>query len=396
MELPDLFRLYLGLPSKKPMMLEIERAEGIYLFGPGGKRYFDLVSGVSVCNTGHRHPEVIEAIRLQMDAYLHVMVYGEFVQSPQVRFAELLAKQLPGSLSSVYFVNSGSEAIEGAMKLAKRVTGRTGMISFRNAYHGSTQGALSILGDEHWKTSFRPLIPDTMLIRFNHKDDLQCITERTACVVAEVVQAEAGVILPEDGYLQALALRCIETGTLLVLDEVQTGFGRCGSLFAFEKYGIIPDILVIAKGMGGGMPLGAFIASREIMDALTFNPELGHITTFGGHPVSCAAGLANLQVILHDRLALGAEQKGKIFFDLLSGHPAIKEIRFSGLMLGVELESAAMTSKLWSLLTEHGVIIDWYLFSPTTFRISPPLTISAAEISEACSIINRCLDQLIK
>jgi acetylornithine/succinyldiaminopimelate/putrescine aminotransferase len=332
-----LFEKYLGVPSARPMGIEIKFAEGIHLFGPGGEKYTDLVSGVSVSNVGHRHPDVVRAIQEQLDQYMHLMVYGEMIQSPQVKLAEALCNALPVRLNAVYYVNSGSEAIEGAMKLAKRYTGRHEVISFLDAYHGGTHGALSIMGNEVLKGAFRPLIPGTRLLKFNDLDGLALVTERTACVVVESIQAEAGVILPEKGFLEALRKRCSETGCLLILDDIQMGFGRTGRLFSFEHFDFVPDILCLAKGMGGGMPIGAFIASREIMDTLTFNPELGHITTFGGHPVCCAAALANLKVILKYDLTRDALKKGRLFSKLLEDHPLVREIRYAGLMMAVEL-----------------------------------------------------------
>jgi len=376
------------------MGLEVASAEGVYITDVSGKRYFDLVSGISVSNIGHRHPAVISAIQEQLDKYLHLNVYGEFIQSPQVHLATELSALLPENLDAVYLVNSGSEAIEGAMKLAKRFTGRTEIIAFENAYHGSTQGALSILGNEALKSAFRPLIPDIRFLRFNNTGDLENISERTACVVVESIQAEGGVVLPEGDFLKKLRERCSEKGALLVLDDVQMGFGRTGKWFSFSHYEFIPDILVLAKAMGGGMPIGAFIASREIMDSLTFNPELGHITTFGGHPVSCAAALAGLRVLRDSDLIETAEEKGRYIEERMSGHPMIKGIRRKGLILGIEVVDAELRSLLTKYCLENGVIIDWFLFSPATFRIAPPLTITFSELSEACDRIRVSLDRL--
>ena len=380
----ELFYKYLGLPSFTPLGLEIVKAEGILLFDPQGKAYIDLVSGISVSNTGHRHPKVLEAIREQMDKYLYLNVYGEVIQSPQLDLAKALARLLPPALQSVYFVNSGSEAIEGAMKLAKRHTGRSEVVAFRDAYHGSTQGALSVLGNESLKQAFRPLIPGTRFLGFNRFSDLEQITANTACVVAETIQAEAGIILPADGFLRKLRDRCSETGTLLVIDDVQMGLGRTGKMFSFEHYGIVPDILVLAKALGGGLPLGAFISSPGVMSSLAHDPELGHITTFGGHPLSCAAALASLKVILEDRLADQAEEKGRMIELRLTGHPAVKEIRRKGLVMGVELRDPGMRKRFSKGCLEQGLIIDWFLFSPATFRIAPPLTITGEEIMESC------------
>ena len=388
-----MFFKYLGLPSMQPIGLEIVKAEGIYLYDSDGKRYIDFVSGISVSNIGHRHPAVIEAIQKQLNHYLHLNVYGEFVQSPQVQLAKALVSLLPETLNSVYFVNSGSEAIEGAIKLSKRFTGRTEIIAFTNAYHGSTMGALSIMGNESLKNSFRPLIPDIRFLRFNNTDDLRSITTRTACVVAETIQAEAGIILPDKNFLKKLHQRCIETKTLLVIDDVQMGFGRTGKIFSFENFGIIPDILVLAKAMGGGMPIGAFISSKEMMETLTFNPELGHITTFGGHPVSCAAALANLQIIISGNLLQTAEIKGRMICEKIQNHPKIKEIRRKGLAIGVEVKDISIRKKLSETALQNGLIIDWYLFNPATFRIAPPLTIKPEEIEDACERLLKSLDE---
>jgi acetylornithine/N-succinyldiaminopimelate aminotransferase len=389
----ELFFKYLGLPSFTPIGLEITRAEGIYEWDQTGKRYMDLVSGISVSNTGHRHPKVIEAIKDQCDKFLHLNVYGEFIQSPQVALASKLASLLPSSLQSVYLVNSGSEAIEGAMKLSKRYTGRTEIIAFHDAYHGSTQGALSILGSESLKNAFRPLLPGTRFLRFNDFDDLSLITRKTACVVCETIQAEAGIILPAEGYLKALRARCDETGALLVVDDVQMGMGRTGKMFSFEHFGFIPDILVLAKALGGGLPLGAFISSPEVMSTLAFRPELGHITTFGGHPLSCAAARANLDVIIDERLTEQAEDKGSSFKSCLAGHPSIIEIRQKGLVLGIELKSTGVRRNFAEAAIRSGLILDWFLFNPLTFRIAPPLTITREEISEACSLLQSSLTQ---
>ncbi|MBW6461302.1 MAG: aspartate aminotransferase family protein, partial [Bacteroidales bacterium] len=380
----QLFYTYLGLPSASPLGLEIERASGIYLYGPGGKDYIDLVSGVSVSNLGHQHPDVVAAIKEQAGKHLHLMVYGEMIQSPQVLLAEKLASLLPASLQSVYFVNSGSEAVEGAMKLAKRFTGRSEVIAFKNAYHGGTHGALSIAGDELLKNSFRPLLPDTRLLHFNNFDDLQAITERTACVVAETIQAEAGVILPAEGFLPAVRKRCDETGALLVIDDIQMGMGRTGRMFSFEHYGIVPDILCLAKAFGGGMPLGAFIAAREIMQCLTHDPELGHITTFGGHPVCCAAALASLRILAGTNLIHETERKAAIFLDRLTGHPAIRAIRHKGLMMAVDLAAPGAWPQLIPAFLRNGLVSDAFLFRPNSFRIAPPLTITEEEIHLAC------------
>ena len=392
--LRELFFRHMGLPSRRPLAIEVERAEGIYFFDKDGKRYTDLVSGVAVSNVGHRHPRVLDAVQGQLDKYMHLMVYGEYIQSPQVKLAQKLSSLLPENLDAVYFVNSGSEAIEGALKLAKRHTARPGVIAFRNAYHGGTAGALSILGNERLKQAFRPLIPDVSFLDFNNADMLDRISKNTACVVIECIQAEAGIILPEREYLRKVRDRCNETGTLLIVDDIQMGFGRTGSLFSFEHYGIVPDILCLAKGMGGGMPIGAFISSREIIDKLAFKPELGHITTFGGHPVSCAAALANLEVILEERLTDAAVKTGELFYTRLRDHSKIKDIRYKGLMMGVELENETITNELIDLFLEEGLISDRFLFRPSAFRIAPPLNITQEQAEETIQSIISCLDRL--
>lgn len=382
----QLFLNHIAQTSETPLALEIEKAEGVYLFDTSGKRYLDLISGISVSNVGHRHPKVVEAIKEQVDKYMHTMVYGEYIQNPQVRLATELSKNLPATLSSVYFVNSGSEAIEGAMKLAKRYTGRTEIISFKNAYHGSTQGSLSIMGSEEFKNAYRPLLPDTCQIEFNNTAAFSFITERTACVVVETIQGEAGAIVPQNDFLKKLSAHCKTVGALLVADEIQCGFGRTGKLFAFEHYQFVPDILCIAKGMGGGMPIGAFISSKEIMNVLTNNPILGHITTFGGHPVSCAAAFATLNVLLEEKLIDGVEAKEQLFRELLK-HPKIKSVNGKGLLLSVEFESYEENKSIIDRCIAHGVITDWFLFNSHSMRIAPPLTITESEIRFACETI---------
>jgi len=387
----QLFFNHLAQTSETPLALEIEKAEGVYLYDTSNKRYLDLISGISVSNIGHRHPKVLAAIHLQLEKYMHLMVYGEYIQSPQVQLAKKISEHLPENLNSVYFVNSGSEAIEGAMKLAKRVTGRTEIISFKNAYHGSTQGSLSIMGNEEFKNAFRPLLPDTKLIEFNNEADLIDITSRTACVVVETIQGEAGALIPQNDFLQRLRSRCTEVGAMLVVDEIQCGFGRTGKLFAFEHYHFVPDILCIAKGMGGGMPIGAFIASTEIMNSLTNNPILGHITTFGGHPVSCAASLATLNVLLEEKLIETVASKEKLFRELLN-HPNIKSIHGKGLLLAIAFDSYEQNKIIIDKCIEKGLIVDWFLFNAHSLRIAPPLTITEDEIRFACSVILACTD----
>jgi len=389
-----LFFKHLGQTSPDPLGLEIERAEGIRLYGSHGVSYIDIISGVSVSNIGHAHPAVTDAIRKQADRYSHLMVYGEFIQAPQVQYAAFLSAQLPPSLQCVYFVNSGSEAIEAAIKLSKRITGRRELIGCKDAYHGSTHGALSLIGNESFKRSFRPLLPEVRQIRFNDFESLERITPATAAVVIEPVQAEAGVIVPVDGYLEALRARCTETGALLIFDEAQTGFGRTGYLFAFQKYGVIPDILCLAKALGGGMPLGAVVADTSLMSAWQSNPVLGHITTFGGHTVSCAAGLAALQTILAGNLLEQVDEKGERFRKLLGSHSHILEIRGTGLLLACALGSRERTLRFIRLAAEEGIVSDGFLFCDSAFRISPPLTITMEEIDEACTIIIKTINRL--
>lgn len=381
----QLFLRHLAQTSEAPLGLEISRAEGSWLYASDGKKYLDLIGGISVCHIGHRHPRVVSAIRDQIEKYLHVMVYGELIQSPQVRYARMLTEQLPPSLDCVYFTNSGAEAVEGAMKLAKRVTGRPGMLAFLRAYHGSTQGALSLIGDEYWRQAFRPLLPGIRHLPFNDPESLNAISDQTACVLVETIQAEAGVILPVPGWLPKLQERCRETGALLILDEIQCGFGRNGSLWAFPQFGIEPDILLLGKALGGGMPLGAFLAGRDLMKALSHDPLLGHITTFGGHPVSCAAGLAGLEVLLSEGVVEGVEEKGRKFREGLA-HPGLRDIRQRGLMIALEFDTPATCKKVIDRCLTRGLFTDWFLFAPQCLRIVPPLTIRNEEIDLALSV----------
>jgi acetylornithine/succinyldiaminopimelate/putrescine aminotransferase len=374
-----------------PLLLEFERAEGVYMYDTAGKPYLDLISGIGVSSLGHGNPYVINAIKDQLGKYMHLMVYGEYVQTPQVRFAEKLVSFLPENLGSVYFVNSGAEAIEGALKLAKRYTSRSQIIACHNSYHGSTHGALSVMGNEEYKQAYRPLLPGVGFIRFNNNDDLQLITEETACVVIETLQGEAGIRLPDISYMQSLRKRCTQTGTLLILDEIQAAFGRTGKLFAFEHFDIAPDILVLAKALGGGMPVGAFIASNRVMSSLKENPILGHITTFGGHPVCCAAGLAALEVLLNENLIEQVDAKASLFLELLI-HPAIKEVRGKGLMLAIELESFELNKKVIDRCIANGIVVDWFLHCSNSMRIAPPLIISHDEIRKACGVIIEAID----
>ncbi len=391
--LRELFFRNVAQTSSSPLALEIERGDGVFLYSKE-RRYLDLVSGVCVSNIGHSNREVIEAVKEQAENHFHLMVYGEMIQAPQVLHATLLTSLLPESLQSVYYLNSGSEANEAALKLAKRVTGRRELISFRNGYHGSTQGALSVMGSERFKSSFRPLLPCTRIIDFNCFEELNKISEITAAVIVEPVQGEAGVIVPKEGYLKALRERCSEVGALLIFDEVQTGFGRCGSLFAFQKYGVVPDILTLAKALGGGMPLGAMISSKEKMEAFRSNPILGHITTFGGHPVSCAAALASLKILLREPWISDVEKKSLRFEEGLKGHHAIKEIRRAGLLIAIDFKREDYAERIIPLLLEEGVISDYFLFNPTSFRIAPPLSISEEEIDLAIGAILRAVDKL--
>lgn len=391
------FLRHVAQTSPSPQLIEVARAEGVFFYTPEGKPYYDLISGVSVNNVGHGNRAVVEAVQRQVADYMHIMVYGEMVERPQVEYARLLAECLPQPLDTVYFLNSGAEAVEGALKLAKRYTARTEMISMRRAYHGSTHGAMSMMGapeGEEWKNAFRPLLPDTKAIRFNCVEDLEQITTRTACVLCEPVQGEAGVRPPEEGYLQALRKRCDEVGALLIFDEIQMGMGRSGEMFAMQRYGVTPDIVCLAKAFGGGMPLGAFISSQKIMSTLTFDPVLGHITTFGGHPVCCAAGLAAMRYLIDNKVVEDVERKGALYEELLKDHPAVKEIRRSGLLLAVELGQSEKLYKIMDLFIEEGILSDWFLYCDTAFRISPPLIISDEEIRDSVRIIRSCLDRL--
>ena len=388
------FLQHIGQTSPSPQLIEVARAEGVFFYTPEGKPYYDLISGVSVSNVGHGNPAVVDAVCAQARDYMHIMVYGEVVERPQVEYARKIAEALPEPLDSVYFLSSGAEAVEGALKLAKRATGRTELIGMRNAYHGSTHGAMSLMGGEDWNYAFRPLLPDVRHIRFNNFDDLQYITTRTAGVLVEPVQGEAGVVVPAEGYLQALRERCIEVGAKLIFDEIQMGFGRSGEMFACVKYGVTPDILCLAKALGGGMPLGAFVSDHDTMNLLTHNPVLGHITTFGGHPVCCAAGLAAMNFLEANNLVAEVESKGALFESLVAGHPKVQEVRRCGLLLAVELGSSDAYFRLLDLFIEAGILSDCFLFCESAFRISPPLTITEEEIRSCAALICDCLDRL--
>lgn len=388
----DYFK-YQAQTSAHPLALEISHAKGSYIFDTDGKAHLDFVAGVSACSLGHCHPRVVAAIQEQAQKYMHVMVYGEYIQEPAVAYTKLLASLLPAPLETTYLVNSGTEAIEGALKLARRFTGRSQIIAARHAYHGNTMGSLSIMGFEERKSAFRPLIPDVGFIRFNSEKDLLSITEKTAAVVLETIQGGAGFILPENGYLKKVRERCTAVGAMLILDEIQPGFGRTGKLFAFEHFDCIPDILVIGKGMAGGMPVGAFVASNQMMQALIENPKLGHITTFGGNPVIAAACLATLQEITESSLIQESLEKETLFRKQLQ-HPLIKEIRGKGLMLALMMEKPEVANEVILKCAEKGLILFWLLFEPNAIRISPPLTISNQEISHGCAQILEVLNDL--
>ncbi|HTG55975.1 MAG TPA: aspartate aminotransferase family protein [Niabella sp.] len=388
----ELFLRHVAQTSTAPLALEITKAEGAILRDVNGKEYIDLIGGISVANVGHRHPKVIDAIHQQLDSYMHIMVYGEFVEAPQVQYAHYLAQHLPESLNSVYFTNSGAEAVEGAMKLAKRATNRTRIIACENSYHGSTQGALSIIGSEYWRNAYRPLLPGILHLQYNSQELIDSVDNHTACVILETVQAEAGIIVPDTNWLQAVRKKCTETGTLLILDEIQAGFGRTGKLWGFEHFGVIPDIVLLGKALGGGMPLGAFVADRELMMQLADNPVLGHITTFGGHPVCCAAGLAAMQALISEAMTDSVTQKGDLFKSLLQ-HEQIKAARHIGLLMAVEFDSFETNKKVIDAVIETGALTDWFLFASNCLRICPPLTISEAEIRKACDIIIEVLNK---
>ncbi len=392
-ELLSAFHAHLAQTSPFPIALDIVGAEGCHLHTRDGKRYLDLVAGLAVNNVGHRHPKVVAAIKEQADRYLHVIPYGEFLQAPQVLLAERLASVLPESLNCTYFVNSGTEANEAALKLAKRITGHTKLVACHKSYHGSTHGSLSITGNEEKKYRNRPLLPDVHFMRFNVAEDLDMIDARTAAVVVEPVQGDAGVRIPGAAWMHALRARCTAVGAMLIFDEVQTGFGRTGKLFAFGHFGVVPDILVLGKAIGGGMPMGAFVSAAEHMRLLTHDPVLGHITTFGGHPVNCAAGLAALKVLLEEGMVENALRMGELFKELLV-HPAIGEVRGTGLMLAVDLGDAGKVQRVVQGCLQRGVLGFWFLSCPTAFRIAPPLCITEELVRGACAAITRELDRL--
>jgi len=392
--LRQLFLNNVAQTSEAPLMLEIEKAEGVYLYDVNGKKYIDVISGISVSNIGHCHPAVVEAINAQTKKYMYLMVYGEYVQAPQVQYAKLLTSQLPKNLQQVYYCNSGAEATEGAIKLARKFTGRTEIIHFKGGYHGSTIGALSVIGDEYFKTNYRPLPPGTRRLMYNCEGCLDYITTKTAGVIVEPVQGESGVIASNKSWLNALRKKCTEVNALLIFDEIQSGFGRSGTLFAFQQYGVVPDVLNIAKGMGGGMPIAAFVSSSEIMSVFKNNPFLGHITTFGGHPVCCAAAMASLNVLLNDGLIEQVAEKARLFAELLQ-NPKIKSINQRGLWMSLEFENYIINKAIIDNCIENGVITDWFLFADNRLRIAPPLIITTAQIKAACQIINNAIDSVI-
>jgi acetylornithine/succinyldiaminopimelate/putrescine aminotransferase len=393
MNIRSQFLNHLAQTSDAPLALDIVKAQGNYLYDRAGKAYLDLIGGISVCNVGHTHPKVVAAIQKQAASYLHVMVYGELIQSPQVDYASQLAQLLPDPLSAVYFTSSGSEATEGAIKLARRVTGKVEIVAAHKSYHGSTLGALSVMGDEYWRNAFRPLMPGVWHHDYNSEAFLNAINEKTACVIIEAVQAESGVHMPDKEWMQALRKKCSALGALLIVDEIQTGFGRTGKMWGFEHSDIIPDIVLLAKALGGGMPLGAFVASKEHMQQLSNNPVLGHITTFGGHPVSCAAGIAALEVLREEQLIEQIEEKSNLFVQELQ-HKKIKSVRAKGLLIAIELESSELVLASIQGCLANNLFSDWFLFAPNCIRIAPPLTISLNEIRNACAAIKQVLSSL--
>ncbi len=385
------FFQHLAQTSDKPIGIEVASAKGIYIKDVKGQSFMDMIAGFSVCNIGHSHPLVVKAIQEQIEKYMHVIVYGEFIQSPQVQYAKALLQLLPENLSAVYFTNSGAEATEGAMKLAKRVTGKTRVVSFKGAYHGSTQGALSIMGDEYFKNAFRPLLPDTLQLRYNNIEDIELIDDKVACVFVEIVQAETGVTPAHKEWLIALRKKCDDLCVLLIADEIQSGFGRTGTLFAFEQYGISPDILLLGKALGAGLPLGAFIASQKMMSTLTHHPVLGHITTFGGNPVSCAAGLAGLEVLVNETWIQEVVEKQNILVNELI-HPAILQRSYKGLWMSLQFSSPELTKKIAATCIENGIITDWFLFAEDKIRIAPPLCITIPELKTAIQKIIKSIE----
>ncbi|MCX8480846.1 MAG: aspartate aminotransferase family protein [Sediminibacterium sp.] len=384
----------IALTSEQPIALEPKKAAGIYIWDINDRKYIDLIAGFNVANIGHNNLEVNEAIKKQVDLYTHLIVYGEFIESPQVEYAGLLIKQLPAHLNCVHFTNSGTEATEGAMKLAKRVTNRAGFISFKNAYHGSTQGSLSLMGDEYWKSAFRPLLPNIQVLKYNNFDDLIHIDENIAAVVMEVIQAESGITVADKAWIQQIRTLCTQKGVLLIIDEIQTGFGRTGTMFAFEQFGIEPDILLLGKALGGGMPLGAFIANKKKMHTLTNNPILGNISTFAGHPVSCAAGKKSLEILIRENYIQEIQEKENIFLTCLP-HPIIKKITHAGLWFSVHFESQEIAFKIIHQCILNGLITDSFIFAPNCLRIAPSLAITKVEIQLVVKKLQQVFDQFI-
>jgi acetylornithine/succinyldiaminopimelate/putrescine aminotransferase len=390
----QLFFQHLAQTSDKPIGIEVASAKGIYIHDVNGKAFIDMIAGFSVCNIGHSHPLVIKAIQEQVEQYMHVIVYGEFIQSPQVQYAKALSSLLPQNLQSIYFTNSGAEAVEGAMKLAKRVTKRTKIVAFEGAYHGSTQGALSVMGDEYFRNAFRPLLPDVLHLRYNNLEDVDLIDNTVACVIVEFVQAETGITPANKEWLLALRKKCDALCALLIVDEIQSGFGRTGNLFAFEGYGVVPDILLVGKALGGGLPLGAFISDPKMMGTLTDNPVLGHITTFGGNPVSCAAGIAALNVLMESNWIHEVQTKEAYLIAHLT-HPAIVHRSYKGLWMSLQFSSAELTKKIAAACVANGIITDWFLFAEDKIRIAPPLCITIEELAFAVEKIQLSIDECI-
>lgn len=390
----QVFLQHVAQTSSAPIGIEMVRASGIHLWDVEGKEYVDLISGFSVCNIGHSNPAVIKAVQEQAAAYMHLIVYGEFIESPQVQYAKLLTDHLPSTLNCVYFTNSGAEATEGAMKLAKRVTGRSKIIAFTDAYHGSTQGALSVMGGEYWRNAFRPLLPDIQHYTYNDDLVMEAIDSTVACVILETIQAESGIKAPRKEWFEAIRKKCDEHCVLLVFDEIQTGFGRTGTLWAFQQFAVAPDILLLGKALGGGMPLGAFIADRRLMSTLTYDPVLGHITTFGGHPVSCAAGKAAFEVLINSNMMASVKEKERILKSQLQ-HQAIISISAHGLWMSLQFKDAATNQKVVHQCVKNGLITDWFLFAPDRLRIAPPLIITEQEIRQVCGVILQSIDEVL-
>lgn len=394
LNLRQLFLNNIAQTSDAPLAIEPTHAEGVYIYTKNKGKLIDLISGISVSNMGHSNPKIVQAVKDQAEKYMHLMVYGEFVEQPQVKLAELLASTLDESLNSVYFTNSGAEATEGALKLAKRFTGRSEIIYFKHSYHGSTMGALSVLGDEYFKSNYRPLIPNCNMLEYGNFEDINQISEQTAAVIVEPIQAESGITVPPSGYLKALEKKCRAKGTLLIVDEIQTGMGRTGAMYRHQTEEIVPDILLLAKAFGGGMPLGAFISNRNKMEVFQDNPFLGHITTFGGHPVCCAAALASLEILLEENIIAEVEGKGQLF-ELLLNHSKIKKIQRVGLMMSLKFDSFETNKKIIDRCIENGLLTDWFLFNSESMRIAPPLIISKEQIEQACLLILKSIDEVV-